>query len=194
MFLWIQDTEKSNGLTLSTKNNASDRYAERAAGKGNLLQLCRTPEVGESSRWPHAQRDGMVSCNGPKSGEVKCRFNKEDRGYLNVMKHSSPLSRPFTSENNRPTWETKNNMDELLSLKISLFQQEQKSHPLLTNQTKNGVTMNLEANKGLISHERIGRPYVDVKGKSQLLSRYWPRITNQELEKLSGEYPLILYS
>ncbi|CAK8537957.1 unnamed protein product [Lathyrus sativus] len=180
------DTEKSNRFTLSTKNNASDRYAERA-GKGNLLQLCRIGDVGESSHWPHAQRDGMVSCNGQKSGEVKCRFNKEDRGYLNVMKHSNHLSRLTSSESNRPTWETKNNIDELLSLKISLFQQEQKSHPLLTKQTKNGVTMNLEANKGLISHERVGRPYADLKGKSQLLSRYWPRITNQELEKLSGE-------
>ncbi|KAL5102229.1 hypothetical protein RYX36_006556 [Vicia faba] len=179
------DTEKSNRFTLSTKHNASDRYAERA-GKGNLLQLCRTAEVGESSRWPHAQRDGMVSCNGPKSGEVKCQFNKEDRGYLNVMKHSSPLSMITTSKNNRPTWGETKNIDEL-SLKISLFQQEQQSHPLLTKQMKNGATMNLEANKGLISHERVGWPHADMKGKSQLLSRYWPRITNQELEKLSGD-------
>lgn len=155
------------------------------------MQLCRSAEVGESSRWPHAQRDGKVSCNGPKSGEVKCRFNKEDRGYLNLTKHSSHLSRLTSSESNRPTWETKNNIDELLSLKISLFQQEQKSHPLLAKQTKNGVTMNPEANKGLISHERVDRPHADLKGKSQLLSRYWPRISNQELEKLSGEYPLL---
>jgi hypothetical protein len=54
--------------------------------------------------------------------------------------------------------------------------------------------MNLETNKSMISHPRIGRPPADMKGKNQLLSRYWPRITDQELEKLSGEYPLYLSS
>jgi hypothetical protein len=36
---------------------------------------------------------------------------------------------------------------------------------------------------------RNGRPRMDAKARSQLLPRYWPRITDQELQHLSGEYP-----
>lgn len=39
---------------------------------------------------------------------------------------------------------------------------------------------------------RNGRPRVDGRGKSQLLSRYWPRFTDQDLQKLSLGYPLLL--
>lgn len=187
------------------------------AGKGNLMQLCRIVEAGESSSWPQAQRNGKVSCIGSSSQEVKCRFSEEDTGFLNVMKHSSHSSKFTLTENDRPTWESKS-IHEPLSLNISLgsssrnfvpsateivegrlegkasspFQQGKKSHPMLPKQTKTGVTMNLETNKGMTSHERIARPPPDGKGKNQLLSRYWPRITDQELEQLSGEYPLYL--
>ncbi|ONM24370.1 B3 domain-containing transcription factor VAL3 [Zea mays] len=36
---------------------------------------------------------------------------------------------------------------------------------------------------------RNGRPRMDSKARSQLLPRYWPRITDQELQHLSSEYP-----
>ncbi|KAK2977126.1 hypothetical protein RJ640_017650 [Escallonia rubra] len=39
---------------------------------------------------------------------------------------------------------------------------------------------------------RNGRPRADSRGRNHLLPRYWPRITDQELQKLSGEYPLML--
>ncbi|KAK4753246.1 hypothetical protein SAY87_022044 [Trapa incisa] len=34
---------------------------------------------------------------------------------------------------------------------------------------------------------RNGRPRGDARGKNQLLPRYWPRITDQELQQISGE-------
>ncbi|OEL27098.1 B3 domain-containing protein [Dichanthelium oligosanthes] len=37
---------------------------------------------------------------------------------------------------------------------------------------------------------RNGRPRMDAKARSQLLPRYWPRITDQELQHLSNEYPI----
>ncbi|RVW46291.1 B3 domain-containing protein [Vitis vinifera] len=40
---------------------------------------------------------------------------------------------------------------------------------------------------------RNGRPRGDARGRNQLLPRYWPRITDQELQQISGEYPLITY-
>ncbi|PNY10405.1 B3 domain-containing transcription repressor val1-like protein [Trifolium pratense] len=180
------DAGNANRFAHITKNNANDRYAEHTdgglsverVGKGNLMQLRKTAEAGETSFWPQAQRDALT-----------------------------------TSENNRPTWETKSR-DESLSLKISLgtssrncvlpsakeivegklegkassiSQQGHNSYPILAKQPKTGITLNLETNKGMISLPRIGRPPADVKGKNQLLSRYWPRITDQELEKLSGD-------
>ncbi|XP_020159212.1 B3 domain-containing protein Os07g0563300 isoform X1 [Aegilops tauschii subsp. strangulata] len=36
---------------------------------------------------------------------------------------------------------------------------------------------------------RNGKPRMDPKARSELLPRYWPRITDKELQHLSGEYP-----
>lgn len=36
---------------------------------------------------------------------------------------------------------------------------------------------------------RVARLPVEGRIKSQLLPRYWPRITEQELQQISGEYP-----
>lgn len=40
---------------------------------------------------------------------------------------------------------------------------------------------------------RNARPRADARGRSPLLPRYWPRFTDQELQQMSGEYPLISY-
>ncbi|XP_030469481.1 B3 domain-containing protein Os07g0563300-like isoform X2 [Syzygium oleosum] len=37
------------------------------------------------------------------------------------------------------------------------------------------------------SHARNGRPRGDARGRNQLLPRYWPRITDQELQQISGD-------
>ncbi|GAU36861.1 hypothetical protein TSUD_213850 [Trifolium subterraneum] len=194
------DTGNANRFAHITKNNGSDRYAEHTdgglslecVGKGNLMQLRKTGEAGETSFWPQARRDGVFSSIGSKSEEINCRFNKTDTGFFNAMKHSSNLSTLTTTENNRPKWEIKSR-DEPLSLKISLgtssrtcvlpsateivdgklegktssiSQQGQYSHPILANQSKTGVTVNLETNKGMTSLPRIGRPPADVLSPS----------------------------
>lgn len=47
----------------------------------------------------------------------------------------------------------------------------------------NGVESVAEA------QNRNGRPRADARGRNQLLPRYWPRFTDQDLQKISGEYP-----
>ncbi|MQL80127.1 hypothetical protein Taro_012547 [Colocasia esculenta] len=47
-----------------------------------------------------------------------------------------------------------------------------------------------EANGEMQSQVRNGRPRPESRGRNQLLPRYWPRITDQELQQISGEYPL----
>jgi hypothetical protein len=39
---------------------------------------------------------------------------------------------------------------------------------------------------------RVARPPAEGRGRNQLLPRYWPRITDQELQQISGEYPFSL--
>ncbi|XP_027330705.1 B3 domain-containing transcription repressor VAL1-like isoform X2 [Abrus precatorius] len=185
----IQDTENTNRSVRSIKNNASDRNAERidgrllvdGAGEGKLMQLCRIAEASESSHWSRPQRDGVDSCIGPT--------RQEDRRFSNVMKVSShPLA--FTSlENNKPTWETKKIVEGRIQGKASSspLHQGQGSQSVLSKSSKSEITAILEPNKGIISQERIARPPADGKGKNLLLSRYWPRITDQELEQLSGD-------
>ncbi|KAF8029696.1 hypothetical protein BT93_E2199 [Corymbia citriodora subsp. variegata] len=44
-----------------------------------------------------------------------------------------------------------------------------------------------DANSSGESHTRNGRPRGDARGRNQLLPRYWPRITDQELQQISGD-------
>ncbi|KAI9118148.1 hypothetical protein K1719_010480 [Acacia pycnantha] len=70
----------------------------------------------------------------------------------------------------------------------SLFHQGQRSHPVFAKPSKTGLSMNIETKKGMnyISKACVGRPPVEGRGKSQLLPRYWPRYTDEELKQLSG--------
>ncbi|KAL3517954.1 hypothetical protein ACH5RR_020543 [Cinchona calisaya] len=51
-----------------------------------------------------------------------------------------------------------------------------------------------EATKGMASQTRIVMrpPPADWRGRCQLLPRYWPRITDQELQQISGNFTLTL--
>ncbi|GLT30397.1 hypothetical protein SLA2020_051980 [Shorea laevis] len=67
------------------------------------------------------------------------------------------------------------------------FQLGQRSRPILPKPSKNGPGMSTETNKSAVSQMRIARPPVEGRGKNHLLPRYWPRITDQELQQLSGD-------
>ncbi|XP_061366783.1 B3 domain-containing transcription repressor VAL1 isoform X2 [Gastrolobium bilobum] len=185
--------------------------------EGKLMQLCRIVEASESSCWNHAQRDGKITSSGQNSREAKCSFREVDTGFSNVMKPSVQSLTFSTLENNRSTWEIKNIQESTAQPSLSMylgnpsgnssvpasageivegrlegkasppFLQGQRSRPLLPKPLKVGITMNAETDKGSVSQARIARPPADGRGKNQLLPRYWPRITDQELERLSGD-------
>ncbi|KAI4307785.1 hypothetical protein L6164_030931 [Bauhinia variegata] len=184
--------------------------------EGKLLQLCRIVEASESNQWPQAQIDGTISSHVPTSQEVKCPLREVDARFPNVLRPSVQLITFSNLENNRPPWEIKDTdvLPTLPSLSMSLAtpsgnsmlpssieiveardkgkpsplaNQGQRSRPLLPKPLKGGLTKNIETNKGLISQSRIARPPAEGRGKNQLLPRYWPRITDQELQQLSGD-------
>lgn len=166
----------------------------------------------------------MITCNGKNNKEVKSSFREVDTGFSTTMKPSVQSLTFATLENNRSTWEIKNIHESTAKPSLSMylgkpsgnnsvpasvgenvegrlegkasppFHQGPRSRPILPKPLKTGLTMNVEIDKSTVSQSRIARPPAEGRGKNQLLPRYWPRITDQELERLSGEYPLYFYN
>ncbi|XP_054818967.1 B3 domain-containing transcription repressor VAL1-like isoform X2 [Prosopis cineraria] len=185
-----------------------------SVGEGKLMQLCRIVEASETNGWHQPQRDKMISSSGLKSQEIKCLTRDVDSRFSNMIK-TSIHSLKFPLENTRPTWEIKNirespaqpslsmslgipsgnsapaSAGEIVEERLegkpsSVFHQGQRSHPVFAKPSKTGLAMNIETSKGMNSQACVARPSVEGRGKSQLLPRYWPRITDEELEQLSG--------
>ncbi|XP_027334066.1 B3 domain-containing transcription repressor VAL1 isoform X2 [Abrus precatorius] len=146
-----------------------------------------------------------------------CSFRERDTGFSNVMKSSVQSLTFATVENNRSTWEIKNSHESNSQQSLNMylgnpsgsnsvpppageavegrlegkashpFHQAQRSRPIFPKPLKTGLTMNMETDKGTTSQSRIARPPAEGRGKNQLLPRYWPRITDQELERLAGD-------
>ncbi|KAK2992727.1 hypothetical protein RJ640_025230 [Escallonia rubra] len=73
--------------------------------------------------------------------------------------------------------------------KVPPMQQGQRARHILPKPPKSGTSTGSQANKGTVSHSqtRVARPPAEGRGRNQLLPRYWPRITDQELQQLSGD-------
>ncbi|XP_057534054.1 B3 domain-containing transcription repressor VAL1-like [Amaranthus tricolor] len=69
----------------------------------------------------------------------------------------------------------------------SLFQPGQRPRQILPKTPKNNLAKAPDVNKSSFSPMRVGRPPTEGRMKHQLLPRYWPRITDEELQKLSGD-------
>ncbi|KAJ4980159.1 hypothetical protein NE237_010939 [Protea cynaroides] len=69
----------------------------------------------------------------------------------------------------------------------SSFQQAQRSRQLLPKPLKMVPSTGLETNKDMLPQIRVARPPAEGRGRNQLLPRYWPRITDQELQQISGD-------
>ncbi|XP_050383502.1 B3 domain-containing transcription repressor VAL2-like isoform X2 [Argentina anserina] len=69
----------------------------------------------------------------------------------------------------------------------SLFLQGARSRHLLPKPPKLSLATGLEENSTMASQARVARPPVEGRGRNQLLPRYWPRITDQELQQISGD-------
>ncbi|CAA0820635.1 B3 domain-containing transcription repressor VAL1 [Striga hermonthica] len=63
----------------------------------------------------------------------------------------------------------------------------QKTRPVLAKPPKPSPMAGSETSRAGGSQVRVPRPPAEGRGRSQLLPRYWPRITDQELQQLSGD-------
>ncbi|KAI4353546.1 hypothetical protein L6164_002487 [Bauhinia variegata] len=63
-----------------------------------------------------------------------------------------------------------------------------RSRHLLPKPPRSNLATGLDTNVGMVSQMRVARPPVaEGRGRNQLLPRYWPRITDQELQQISGD-------
>ncbi|WOH10895.1 hypothetical protein DCAR_0830372 [Daucus carota subsp. sativus] len=72
-------------------------------------------------------------------------------------------------------------------LTISLATESITTHSLPITASKPVLTAGLDPNARTMSQMRVARLPVEGRIKSQLLPRYWPRITEQELQQISGD-------
>ncbi|XWS74448.1 hypothetical protein CRYUN_Cryun02cG0217000 [Craigia yunnanensis] len=184
-----------------------------------LAQLCKIMEANECNLLPQSQRgDANASLGQHRGEEVMCPIGEVGAGFSNSMQPYVPPPNFAKTNNARPALDIRDIHDSLsqpsLSMSVggpsgnpnfllpfssgladgkeqsntlSSFQQGQR--PILPKPSKNGLSTSSEVNKSVVPQARIARPPVEGRGKNHLLPRYWPRITDQELQKLSGEYP-----
>ncbi|KAE8703037.1 B3 domain-containing transcription repressor VAL2 [Hibiscus syriacus] len=69
----------------------------------------------------------------------------------------------------------------------SVLQQAYKSRHLLPKPPMSVLATGLKLNAGMVPQIRVARPPAEGRGRNQLLPRYWPRITDQELQQISGD-------
>uniref|UniRef100_A0A5B7B308 Putative B3 domain-containing transcription repressor VAL2-like isoform X1 n=1 Tax=Davidia involucrata TaxID=16924 RepID=A0A5B7B308_DAVIN len=74
-----------------------------------------------------------------------------------------------------------------LSKTISSLQQGSRSHHLLPKPPKSVLAAGFDTNASMVPQIRVARPPAEGRVKNQLLPRYWPRITDQELQQISGD-------
>ncbi|KAG8099093.1 hypothetical protein GUJ93_ZPchr0013g37345 [Zizania palustris] len=74
-----------------------------------------------------------------------------------------------------------------LSSPLSPFQQAQRARHFLTRPPRVGEGAAFDPTKDMLPHLRVARPPAEGRGRNQLLPRYWPRITDQELQQISGD-------
>ncbi|CAN4126263.1 unnamed protein product [Withania somnifera] len=113
-------------------------------------------------------------------------------GYKGVLEiHGSTVQTNLSIGLSAPSPNTKlfpTTLDEGdLNKTISSLQHGSRSRNPLPKPPKSTSALGPETNAGTIPQIRIARPPVEGRIKNQMLPRYWPRITDQELQQISGD-------
>ncbi|XP_051134456.1 B3 domain-containing transcription repressor VAL1 isoform X2 [Andrographis paniculata] len=115
----------------------------------------------------------------PKDG-VKGMFESAAQRSINFARVNplgcSGIGVPFPSGINKGSGQSK-----------SSSPLDQKECHIMPKLPKPSSPIVSEINKGAVSQVRVARPPGEGRGRNQLLPRYWPRITDQELQQLSGD-------
>ncbi|XP_062190579.1 B3 domain-containing protein Os07g0679700-like isoform X2 [Phragmites australis] len=97
----------------------------------------------------------------------------------NKMEATSTVERPMLSPMTA--------IAEGRELALSPFQHAQRARHFLSRPPRVGEGAAFDPTKDIFPHLRVARPPAEGRGRNQLLPRYWPRITDQELQQISGD-------
>ncbi|KAE8667466.1 B3 domain-containing transcription repressor VAL1 [Hibiscus syriacus] len=176
---------EANECNLLPQSQRVDANASHGQNRGEEV-ICTIEKVGvgcSNAMQPNAQPANFAKIDNAKPAlDIRDIHDSLPQPYLSMSlggpSGNPSLLLPFSSgipngKEPSKTWST--------------FQQGQQSRRILPKPSKNGPTTSSERNKGMVPQARITRPPVEGRGKNHLLPRYWPRITDQELQKLSGD-------
>ncbi|XP_031122376.1 B3 domain-containing transcription repressor VAL1-like isoform X3 [Ipomoea triloba] len=199
---------------LAMKNNADTqpiRVENRMDGnifdKGRLLQLGKSIEAREPIQLFKSQNDDKIKTEEPTIPAVEvmsCFPNLNQQSLRTSVLEKAENCIPKQAVKDTPDSFNQPSLNFSLSTptstsssvlpfpsgvgKISPFQQGQKPHHILPKPPKAGSNLGFESKSGISTPTRVARPPAEGRGgRNQLLPRYWPRITDQELQKLSGD-------
>ncbi|KAI7982703.1 B3 domain-containing transcription repressor VAL2 [Camellia lanceoleosa] len=71
--------------------------------------------------------------------------------------------------------------------KVPPVKQGKKTRLILPKPPKTGLIVGSDATRGMVSQMRVLRLPDEGRGCNQLLPRYWPRVTDEELQQISGD-------
>lgn len=195
--------EKHEAHGLSTENG-TNRNLERMvpAQSGDDAKIDCQENVRPSQNANVTSRkleDNLASCGEPgykllsnsiqsSAGPSKnCdMFQESKRVHRSLVETNLSISLSVSSNSNTLSGAIAE--ERQLNAAISSFQQGCRPRHLLPR-VPTVLAAGLETNSSSISQLRVARPPVEGRVKNQLLPRYWPRITDQELQQISGEYP-----
>lgn len=165
------------------------RIDDDAIGKGKAIQLGKNIEINGQHNIHLDQRE---SSNG-SSGHIKREqmtlnvgqaclsigLGNPDQGALmEPVGTSGHLALPPSSAAEDAREQSKT---------MTALQQAQRARHLLPKPPRTGQAVASDTSKDVLSHMRVARPPAEGRGRNQLLPRYWPRITDQELQQISGD-------
>ncbi|XP_031100490.1 B3 domain-containing transcription repressor VAL1-like isoform X2 [Ipomoea triloba] len=191
--------------------DTENRMDENDFDKGRLLHLSRTMEAHKPGQLFQSQNNGKIKQEAAVPiREVACLPNLNQQSVetsifgktdINIPKqgvkdtYESINQTPMNFSLSTPVGTSSSALHILAGIvegreqnKVSPFQQGQKAHHILPKPVKAAHSSGSEPKKGMTTPNRIARPPGEGRGgRNQLLPRYWPRITDQELQKLSGD-------
>ncbi|XP_011002600.1 PREDICTED: B3 domain-containing transcription repressor VAL2-like [Populus euphratica] len=194
----LQSASADNQLTTETKlmqlGNCIDRIATR-----NLLQLQSSetdgsyrkmkqedilPPVGEFASTSFSNFNQVSNASSQTAKPEIHRTTAAKDLYESLAQTNLSISLGSSLGNPNPF--PGGVVDERVLAKASSpLQQGPRSRHLLPKPPKPALVM--DANAGMVSQIRVARPPAEGRGRNQLLPRYWPRITDQELQQISGD-------
>ncbi|RVW56502.1 B3 domain-containing protein [Vitis vinifera] len=190
----MQNDETPNEFGTSTANSINDlqhpcvenRMNCNIVGKDNFMQLGKTMEADELNHLLQSQKgDANVSLGQIKQDDSMHAVREVNTIFPTTSLPSIGPSEFAKSDNSIPMLMGK---DVNGTQQISFHFSTRAKDTAYTAQTSNSsLSIGSEANKSMVPEIRIARPPAEGRGRNQLLPRYWPRITDQELQQLSGD-------